>query len=50
MTSQEDTLEVAEAMRIWSKKPFMHIKKNVRVLTAQLEQPDEKDEDKEESW
>lgn len=28
-----DTLEVTEAMPIWSKAPFMHIKKNVSVPT-----------------
>lgn len=44
----EDTLEVAEAMPIRSKDPIMRIKKNVRVPTVQLEQPDEEEENKEE--
>lgn len=40
LSKDEDTLEVIEAMPIWSKDPFVHIKRNVRVLTVQLEQPD----------
>lgn len=48
LSRDKDTLEVAEAMPIWSKNPFMRIKRNVKVPTIQLGQPDEVDEVEEE--
>lgn len=40
LSKDEDTLDVTKAMPKTSKDPFMRIKRNVRVLTVQLERPD----------
>lgn len=49
VTSKDnDNLELAPAILIWNRDPFMWTRKKVRVPPAQLEKSDKVDEDEEE--